>query len=70
MTEIPKRSRYDEAVELVASFMTRNGFATGHGDTIEDLLTEFQWQLNERTERLLLAEVGLQNAVQKWRLIK
>ena len=26
--------------ELVASWMINNGFATGHGDTLEDLLKE------------------------------
>lgn len=28
--------------------MTKRGFATGHGDTIEDLHREFWWQLDER----------------------
>jgi hypothetical protein len=36
--------------ELIASFMIRNSFATGHGDTVEDLLSEFQWQLDERRQ--------------------
>jgi hypothetical protein len=28
--------------------MIRNGYATGHGDTIEDLLEELEWQIAER----------------------
>lgn len=27
--------------------MTRNSFATGHGDSLDDLLKELQWQINE-----------------------
>jgi len=35
--------------EMVAQWMTRLGYATGHGDTIEDLLKELEWQIRERT---------------------
>jgi hypothetical protein len=28
--------------------MIRNGYATGHGDTTEDLLDELEWQIAER----------------------
>jgi hypothetical protein len=28
--------------------MTERGYATGHGDTIEDLLTELDWQIREQ----------------------
>ena len=34
--------------EKVARWMIRNGYATGHGDTIEDLLEELEWQIAER----------------------
>ena len=37
--------------ELVASWMINNGFATGHGDTLEDLLKELTWQVKEILER-------------------
>jgi len=30
--------------EIVASWMIRNSFSTGHGDTIEDLLNELEEQ--------------------------
>ena len=34
--------------EKVAQWMIRNGYATGHGDTTEDLLEELEWQIAER----------------------
>jgi hypothetical protein len=32
----------------VANWMVERSYATGHGDTIEDLLTEINWQAAER----------------------
>jgi len=34
--------------EKVAKWIVERGYATGHGDTIEDLLTEINWQAAER----------------------
>ena len=34
--------------EKVANWMVERSYATGHGDTIEDLLTEIDWQAGER----------------------
>lgn len=34
--------------ENVAKWMVERGYATGHGDTVEDLLTEIDWQAAER----------------------
>jgi len=34
--------------EKVAKWMIEQGYATGHGDTIEDLLKELEWQVAER----------------------
>ena len=34
--------------EKVAQWMIERGFATGHGDSIEDLLKELEWQVKER----------------------
>lgn len=34
--------------EKVAAWMIRSGYATGHGDTIEDLLNELDWQIREQ----------------------
>jgi hypothetical protein len=43
--------------EKVAKWMVERGYATGHGDTIEDLLTEIDWQAAER-EREMCASVA------------
>jgi hypothetical protein len=32
----------------VASWMMAQGYATGHGDTVEDLLMELEWQVADR----------------------
>jgi sulfur relay (sulfurtransferase) DsrC/TusE family protein len=34
--------------EKVAHWMVERGYATGHGDTVEDLLKELEWQAAER----------------------
>ena len=34
--------------EKVAQWMMARGYATGHGDSIEDLLQELDWQVQER----------------------
>jgi hypothetical protein len=42
---------YDAGVqwqrEKVAQWMIDRGYATGHGDTVEDLLRELEWQIRE-----------------------
>jgi len=42
--------------EKVAAWMMARGYATGHGDTIEDLLVELEWQVRE-SEREACAAV-------------
>ena len=42
--------------EKVAAWMMQQGYATGHGDTIEDLLNELEWQIREQ-EREACARV-------------
>ena len=42
--------------EKVAAWMMERGYATGHGDSIEDLLQELDWQIRER-EREACAKV-------------
>ena len=37
--------------EKLAAWMMRQGYATGHGDTVEDLLKELEWQIEERIRR-------------------
>ena len=34
--------------EKLAAWMMRQGYATGHGDSTEDLLKELEWQIEER----------------------
>ena len=34
--------------EKVAAWMRSKSYATGHGDTVEDLLKELEWQVAER----------------------
>lgn len=36
------------SIEAIANWMMKKGYATGHGDTVEDLLTELEWQAKER----------------------
>ena len=43
--------------EKVAAWMHFNDYTTGHGDTIEDLLKELEWQVAER-EREACAKVA------------
>jgi hypothetical protein len=43
----------------VASWMMAQGYATGHGDTTEDLLKELEWQVRE-SEREACAAVARQ----------
>ena len=42
--------------EKLAQWMIEKGYATGHGDTIEDLLNELEWQIREQ-EREACAKV-------------
>ena len=40
----------------IAAWMIDRGYATGHGDTTEDLLKELEWQIKER-ERHRICEM-------------
>ena len=50
-----KAKRYEYFATLVAAternklaaWMMSQGYATGHGDTVEDLLKELEWQIEE-----------------------
>ena len=52
--------------EKVARWHIGSGYTTGHGDTVEDLLKELEWQIREREreacakvcENLVLAHPG------------
>ena len=41
--------------EKVAAWMMQRGYATGHGGTIEDLLHELEWQVQEREREAIRA---------------
>lgn len=45
--------------EKVAVWMIQRGYATGHGDTVEDLLAELEWQVRE-SEREACANIAHQ----------
>lgn len=42
----------DDSREMLADWMTSHGFATGHGDTLSELLSELSWQVQELRNRL------------------
>ena len=41
----------DAEREKLAAWMMRQGYATGHGDSIEKLLEELEWQIREKLEK-------------------
>jgi hypothetical protein len=41
----------------VAQWMMAQGYATGHGDTTEDLLEELDWQITESWSKVIMASV-------------
>ena len=40
-----------EEREKVAAWMMERCYATGHGDSTQDLLTELDWQIREQAEK-------------------
>ena len=43
--------------EKLAHWMMSLGYATGHGDTTEDLLDELEWQVTESWSKVVVASV-------------
>lgn len=37
----------NDDLETLARWMTERGYSTGHGDTVDDLLAELDWQIEE-----------------------
>ena len=37
--------------ETVANWMMANGFSTGHGDSVANMLNELAWQINQRVDQ-------------------
>ena len=58
--------------ERLAAWMMKEGFATGHGDTAEELLEELSWQIAEikaqRDELLEALEMGYADTMEYVRL--
>jgi hypothetical protein len=44
------------SIKTLSKWMLDNGFATGHGDSIEALLNELRWQVNELREKTQAAK--------------
>lgn len=55
--------------EAVAAWMIARGIATGHGDTVEDLLAQIGGELKDKEGRIaeLMANVKHENAARSWR---
>ena len=43
--------------EKLAQWMIAKGYATGHADSMEDLLQELDWQIAENWNRALIAGI-------------
>ena len=50
MTE-PKTQADHDVLNRICEWMDAQGYATGHGDSIADLLNEIDWQAKERVIR-------------------
>lgn len=44
----------------LAQWMIDRGYATGHGDTTEDLLEELEWQITESWSKVVMASVEVE----------
>ena len=44
-------------MEKLAQWMIQRGYATGHGDSTEDLLQELDWQIAENWNRALITGI-------------
>jgi hypothetical protein len=43
-----------EDINKLANWMIAKGYATGHGETMEDLLSELEWQIAENWNRAMI----------------
>jgi hypothetical protein len=59
ITEIERFAALVAAAERnkLAQWMVSLGYATGHGDTMEDLLEELEWQVTESWSKVVVASV-------------
>jgi hypothetical protein len=49
LIELGREDAAEERNKL-AQWMIQHSYATGHGDTMEDLLKELEWQIKERID--------------------
>ena len=47
---------WNEALAQLAAWMIKHSYTTGHGDTIEDLLKELEWQIEDRIKNIIRAK--------------
>jgi len=61
VAEAIDQARIEER-EKLAAWMIAKGYTTGHGDTVEDLLAELDWQVkeNDGNARISGIEIGLE----------
>lgn len=59
VTEVERFAALVAAAErnILAAWMIQRSYATGHGDTIEDLLKELEWQIAENWTNALVKGV-------------
>jgi hypothetical protein len=50
----------------LAAWMIAQGYATGHGDTTEDLLKELEWQVRESEREACLSCYSPDDTAQDW----
>jgi hypothetical protein len=50
----------------LAAWMMAQGYATGHGDTIEGLLDELRWQVRESERKACLTCYSPDDTAQDW----
>jgi len=55
-----------DAIETIAAWMIANSFATGHGDTLQDLLDELSGQIRELRDEAERRRVHLETANLMW----
>ena len=51
--------------EKLAKWMIERGYATGHGDSVEDLLKELEWQVAEQRQWQTLDDAEYQEILAK-----
>jgi hypothetical protein len=64
LTKALKESHKND-IEKLAKWMMERGFATGHGDSMEDLLHELEWQISENSKWVGLTDEEVSEIIGK-----